>query len=134
MLLKDMKKINDGWKFVHDDCRDNEYARADHDDTEWSEVTLPHDWDTDFAPEKDNKSGAGGGYAKAGIGWYRRKLTVTESDLLTRTELIFEGVYMECEVFVNGQVIGGHDYGYSTFVLDISDDLVLGDNLRYSHH
>ncbi len=129
MLLKDMKKINDGWKFVHDDCRDNEYARADHDDTEWSEVTLPHDWDTDFAPEKDNKSGAGGGYAKAGIGWYRRKLTVTESDLLTRTELIFEGVYMECEVFVNGQAVGGHDYGYSTFVLDISDDLVFGDNL-----
>lgn len=129
MLLKDTIKINEDWKFNLGDCKDYLYTGADFDDKDWEKVNLPHDWDTFFAPDKRNKTGAGGGYAKAGIGWYRKKISVTRRDLKKRHELVFEGVYMESEIFVNGIPVGKRVYGYSTFVVDITDALAEGENV-----
>jgi beta-galactosidase len=129
MLLKDTTKINDNWTFNLGDCSDYAYAATDFDDKKWEKVKLPHDWDTFFAPDKKSKSGAGGGYAKGGIGWYRKIITISKKDLKKRHELIFEGVYMESEVFANGILVGKRAYGYSTFVVDITDAVIEGDNI-----
>lgn len=129
MLLKDTTKINDNWMFTLGDCSDYAYAATDFDDKKWEKVKLPHDWDTFFSPDKKSKSGAGGGYAKGGIGWYRKIITISKKDLKKRHELIFEGVYMESEVFANGILVGKRAYGYSTFVVDITDAVIEGDNI-----
>lgn len=129
MLLKDTTRINDNWTFTLGDCSDYAYAATDFDDKKWEKVKLPHDWDTFFAPDKKSKSGAGGGYAKGGIGWYRKIITISKKDLKKRHELIFEGVYMESEVFVNGILVGKRAYGYSTFVVDITEALIEGENI-----
>ncbi len=129
MLLKDTTKINDNWMFTLGDCSDYAYAATDFDDKKWEKVKLPHDWDTFFAPDKKSKSGAGGGYAKGGIGWYRKIITLSKEDLKKRHELIFEGIYMESEVFANGILVGKRAYGYATFVVDITDAVTEGDNI-----
>ncbi len=130
MILKDTVLINDNWKFILEDCSDNIFAKTEYDDSSWEVHTLPHDWDTFFAPDKDNLSGAGGGYAKAGTGWYRKVVSFLEEELKGyRYELIFEGIYMESTVFVNGKKAGGKNYGYSTFSVDITDKLEAGENI-----
>ena len=130
MILKDTVLINDNWKFILEDCSDNIFAKTEYDDSSWEVHTLPHDWDTFFAPDKDNLSGAGGGYAKAGTGWYRKVVSFLEEELKGyRYELIFEGIYMESTVFVNGKKTGGKNYGYSTFSVDITDKLEAGENI-----
>lgn len=129
MNLKDAKIINEEWKFICEDCSNGEFAQIDYRDEGWDHIELPHDWDTYFAPKKENRSGAGGGYAHAGIGWYRKKIKISKDDLLKHVELIFEGIYMESEIYINGLKAGSQSYGYSTFVVDITDKLVEGDNL-----
>ena len=130
MILKDTVLINDNWKFKLEDCNDDRFSKTEYDDSAWENLTLPHDWDTFFAPDKDNLSGAGGGYAKAGTGCYRKVVSFSKEELKGfRYELIFEGIYMESTVFVNGKKAGGHNYGYSTFSVDITDMLEAGENI-----
>lgn len=35
----------------------------------------------------------------------------------------FNGVYMDCEVYINGHKLGGHPYGYTGFAFDLTDYL-----------
>lgn len=51
--------FNEHWKFMLDDSED--YALPEYPDGSWKELTLPHDWSNDFAPDKDSPSGGGGG-------------------------------------------------------------------------
>ena len=44
-------------------------------------------------------------------------------------EILFEGVYMDSTVYVNGQKAGGHGYGYTSFYVDITPYLTEGDNV-----
>lgn len=91
--------------------------------TEYSEkldrkrVDIPHDWliyDTENLYETST-------------GWYRRKLNLKKDE--NRVYLRFEGVYMDCAVFVNGSAAGEWKYGYSTFEFDITELLKDGENL-----
>lgn len=76
----------------------------------WSPITLPHDWLIyDSRRLYEN-----------GEGWYRKTLILDETEPGTRTSLRFEGVYMNCFLYVNGQLAGTWKYGYSTFELDIT--------------
>ena len=44
-------------------------------------VTLPHDWSTDYPFDPESDTCGSGGYAKAGIGWYQRTITISENDI-----------------------------------------------------
>lgn len=53
-----------------------------------------------------------------GVGWYRKAVpTVPRS---SHTAVRFDGIYMNSDVFFNGNLIGGRPYGYSTFEVDLS--------------
>jgi len=55
------------------------------------------------------------------VGWYRLKVDLPR-DVASRTVLLrFDGVYMNAQVWVNGQRAGAHAYGYTSFTLDVSD-------------
>ena len=60
--------------------------------------------------------------------WYRRGFTLPEGFRRDKVLLHFGAVDQECEVFVNGELAGGHKGGYLPFVLDITDHLVSGEN------
>ena len=97
------------------------------DSISWRAVDLPHDWSIEGAFDREAPAGNDGGYLPTGKGWYRKKFRVESvSDKTLR--LYFEGVYMNAEVFVNGQRAGGHPYGYSSFFVDITPFVRTGEN------
>lgn len=61
------RTLNDGWKFLKGECP----AAADSafNDNEWTDIHLPHTWNTDAYTVKD--------YYR-GTGWYRRRLELPE--------------------------------------------------------
>src|SRR5579864_7548261 len=59
-----------GWRFfLGDPAGAEEPSFAD---ASWRTVDLPHDWSIESRPDKDNPSGAGGGFFPGGVGWYRK--------------------------------------------------------------
>ena len=64
-----------------------------------------------------------------GTGWYRKQLTVEPSKLKGKRVLLdFEGIMLVGDVYLNGERIGGTDYGYVGFQIDITKRLKNGDN------
>ena len=105
----------------------------------WSTVNLPHDWSIEGAFDKDAPAGNDGAYLPIGKGWYRKQFRVESLELFAERSgkaerrdktmrLYFEGVYMNAEVYVNGQKAGGHPYGYASFFVDITPYVKIGQN------
>jgi beta-galactosidase len=75
-------------------------------------------------------AGDGGGYLDGGIGWYRRKFTTPDDAKGKRVWIEFDGAYMDSQVWINGQLMGRHPYGYTSFYYDITSALKpSGDNV-----
>ena len=101
----------DGWEFSLQPIG-TEYSEG----FEWVPVDIPHDWLIE-----DTKD-----LYKTSTGWYRRRFTLPADG--RRTSLRFEGVYMDCRVYVNGQLAGEWKYGYTTFEPDITGLVREGEN------
>jgi hypothetical protein len=62
-----------------------------------------------------------------GTGWYRKTFTVPLSDKDKQVIIQFDGVYMNADVWVNGQPMGNHPYGYTSFYYNITQHLKFGE-------
>lgn len=113
-----------GWKFKLDDVGDA--CQLSFNDSQWRDIDLPHDWSIESAPVQENPSGNDGGYFPTGIGWYRKTFEVPASLADKKISVVFDGVYMNSEVFVNGKSMGVYPYGYSTFYYDITSEINFG--------
>lgn len=118
--------FNNGWRFRLGDIA--EAKNKVFDDGVWRELTLPHDWSIEGRFDKDAPAGNDGGYLPAGIGWYRKTFELPKAIEGRKYQLYFEGIYMNSEVYVNGQRAGGHPYGYSSFFVDITSYVKTGKN------
>ena len=118
--------FNNGWRFRLGDIA--EAKNEVFDDGVWRELTLPHDWSIEGRFDKDAPAGNDGGYLPAGIGWYRKTFELPKAIEGRKYQLYFEGIYMNSEVYVNGQRAGGHPYGYSSFFVDITSYVKTGKN------
>lgn len=101
------------------------------DDSEWQDVTLPHDWvvDLPFSGDASHSHGyktVGWNYPQTSIGWYRRHLEIPAGDKGRQIWLEFEGIYRDAEVFVNAFYLGKESSGYSSATYDISPYLNYG--------
>ena len=66
------------------------------------------------------------GFKEMGKGYYRRHLTPS-ADLKGRRLLLqFDGIMYTADVCLNGELIGGTNYGYVGFEIDVTDKLKLG--------
>lgn len=84
-------------------------------------VNLPHD--AMLAEHRSPEYGAASGYYPGGSYSYTRSL-FGSSDLTGKCLILeFEGIYMDSHVFLNGEEMGGHYYGYSQFFVDITGKL-----------
>ena len=72
-------RLHTGWTFCLDERTEKDETAAPKEG--FRPVTLPHDWSTDYPFDPESPTCGSGGYAKAGIGWYQRTLTVSEDDL-----------------------------------------------------
>ena len=117
--------FNEGWRFCLGDGP--EYADAGFVDEGWRVLNLPHDWAIEGDFSKDNPSGTGGGALPGGIGWYRKTFVPEKSDSDKKFRIVFDGVYMNSEVFLNGISLGDRPYGYITFSYDLTPHLKWGE-------
>ncbi|MDT8431262.1 MAG: glycoside hydrolase family 2 TIM barrel-domain containing protein [Bacteroidales bacterium] len=112
------ERIDLNWKFMQGD--DPAYSTVQYDDSEWKFVSLPHDWMITREVSRDNPSGTAGGFYPGGVAWYRKDLYIGAYDEKEKFYLVFEGVYMNADVWVNGNNLGEHKYGYIGFHFDIT--------------
>ena len=63
------------------------------------------------------------GYVLGGTGWYRKPFTLPASARGKSVSILFEGVYMDSDVWINGVHLGNHPYGYTSFVYDLTPHL-----------
>ncbi|MCH7658182.1 MAG: DUF4982 domain-containing protein [Bacteroidetes bacterium] len=119
------------WRFHRGDVAGGE--EVDFDDSQWRLLNLPHDWSIEDLPGTDSpldSNAVGGidiGYFVGGTGWYRKKFTIPSELKGKRFNINFEGVYMNADIWLNGEYLGNHPYGYTSFWYDISENLIFGE-------
>lgn len=106
---------------------------ARFDDSKWQKVNLPHDWvvDLPFAPQASSSHGhktVGYRYPETSVGWYRKHLSIPQTDKGKRISIEFEGIFRNAEVFCNGFYLGREHSGYATNTFDITEYLNYGDD------
>jgi beta-galactosidase len=102
------------------------YVRADFDDHAWPAVTVPHDWAIAGPFIKTGDVGGMGRLPSWGIGWYRRKLDIPAADAGKFIFLEVEGAMSYATVWLNGRLVGGWPYGYSSWRVDLTPYVVPG--------
>ncbi len=133
------ENLNFGWRFCAGDVKGAE--QPSFDDAAWRTVCVPHDfqieqpWVAPAAGEKADNSDAAAniksrlsarGFKEMGKGWYRLHLTPADSLRGRRLLLQFDGIMYVADVYLNGERIGGTDYGYVGFEIDVTDKLKVG--------
>ena len=96
---------------------------------DWKEVSLPHDWCIEGSFVNDNSIGSSpavSGYLPGGIGFYRKEFEIPETDKGKKISIEFDGIFRNSTVWVNGQLIGSHQSGYTPSNYDLLDDLRYG--------
>ena len=111
--------INDGWSFVKLPCGST-FTEAEK--AEYEPVDLPHDWL--IRQENDLYESADA--------WYRREIKLPE-DHEPIVMIRFDGVYMDCDVLLNGEIICSHPYGYTAFDVPLTGKLRSGSNMLMVH-
>lgn len=126
LAVQTVRKIlfDDSWKFALGDAESA--CKTSFDDTKWRKVNLPHDWSIEQGVDRKAPAGNDGGYYPTGIGWYRKEFVVPASMKGEKIFLYFEGIYMNSSVYVNGQSVGGHPYGYTSFFCDVTKAVIAG--------
>lgn len=105
---------------------DVQYVQAGFDDSSWESVNLPHDWAIKGPFGAPGISGGMGRLPTNGVGWYRRNLTLTEDDVGKSVFLDIDGAQSHAAVWLNGVLVGGWPYGYSSFRLDLTPYIQVG--------
>lgn len=95
-------------------------------DSDWQRVTVPHDWAIAGPFLADGPHGGMGRLESWGVGWYRRALEIPASAAGRRTHLELDGAMSYTSVWLNGVLVGGWPYGYSSWRVDLTPYLVPG--------
>lgn len=137
--VRDTISINQGWQFHRGDVKNIDELKTTQGDDDV--VNLPHDfligqdWVAPDASERPDNSDAGSnvrsrlssrGFKEMGIGWYRYEFTPKDEWKGKRIVLDFQGIMLVGDVYLNGKRIGGTDYGYLGFDIDLSKLLKWG--------
>ncbi len=114
-----------GWKFYTGEVASAE--SVDFDDSSWRTLNVPHDWSIEGEFSEKHPATPGGGALPGGVGWYRKTFKVSPEDLERSVFIDFDGVYQNCEVWINGHSLGKRFYGYSSFRMELTPFLKSGD-------
>jgi beta-galactosidase len=118
------ENFDSGWRFFLGDAAGAE--KAEFDAGPWRMIDLPHDWSIEGSIVRTNPMGGAGGFFPAGVGWYRRQFAAPAAWSGKRVMIEFEGVYMNAAVWLNGEELGSHPYGYTSFYFDLTPHLKPG--------
>lgn len=89
------------------------------DDSDWQELTLPHDWAIE-GPFRIEIAGEAGKLPYKAIGWYRKHFDISKQDAQKRIYIDFDGAMAYAEIWCNGHYVGTWPYGYNSFRMDLT--------------
>lgn len=132
---REVFSLEKNWKFSREKVAN--FAEQNFDDSQWQNVTVPHDWAIygPFSPKNDTQyvaivqdgqteatehAGRTGGLPFVGNGFYRTQFEIPNFKKGKRVSIIFDGAMANAKVFVNGKKAGEWAYGYNTFHFDIT--------------
>src|ERR1700744_702333 len=133
-LAQDSRAISfdRNWRFRKDTLTGAE--KPQYADKDWRLLNLPHDWSIEDLPGQKSDSiqgpftrtsvGKGAtGFTEGGTGWYRKTFTPDQKFAGKRVYILFDGVYMNADTWINGHHLGNHPYGYTSFSYDLTNFL-----------
>ncbi len=131
-----------GWKFHLGDISKIPTPSDVNDITNtWRSVDLPHDFQIEqpwVAPSADERSDnsdqasnfksrlSARGFKEMEIGWYVKTFTPPVEWKGKRVVIDFQGIMYVGDVYLNGKLVGGTDYGYVGFEIDLTKQLNYG--------
>ena len=104
-------------------------ATPTFDDSAWSVVDLPHDMNIGNAGTPGGAAASfdlcpggcsGRSYIQRHTGWYRKHFNVPADWEGSHVSVVFEGAFHFSMVYVNGQLIGNHSCGYTSFDVNLN--------------
>ena len=117
---------------------------VNYDDSKWETVDLPHDYVIDGTPVPSRNRGEDlsaipametmdsmltvNGSLERCVSWYRKRLYISKESLGKRIFVLFDGIFRNSTVFINGFNLGNHLSGYTPFLLDLTDFLLYGED------
>lgn len=138
---REVVDFNRGWNFHYGDL--DSVSSISLNDDMWTVVNLPHDfqisqlWVAPSVEEVADMSNSvanvksrlsSRGFKEMGVGWYRKEF-IPDSTWTDRRVLIdFGGIMLVGDVYLNGERVGGTDYGYLGFEIDLTDKLKWNEN------
>ena len=138
MQGREVVNLNFDWYFHLGDLDAVPTALPAADAAGWESIDVPHDYQiaqpwVEPSPEErpDNGDGAANfksrlsarAFKEMGAGWYVKSYTPDASLKGQRLLLDFEGIMYVGDVYLNGERIGGTDYGYVGFEIDVTKKL-----------
>jgi len=116
------------WKFIQKDLPNAESVKVD--ESKWRTLDLPHDWSIEGDYRKtENGTDWQSGYLPAGIGWYRKTFDLKPEWKNKKIQILFDGAYMNSDVWINGHLLGHRPNGYISFYYDLTPFLKNKDNI-----
>src|SRR5690606_40406320 len=116
---RQMMSLDAGWQTVMDEKDSLRYQGFEQasfvENGDWKSVHVPHSWDQ-YGGYRRLLRGNQFGYA-----WYRKAFTIQQKPEGKRFYVFFEGVGSYATVWLNGQQVGYHAGGRTTFTLDVTD-------------
>lgn len=102
------------------------------DDSQWNPVTLPHDFVValgydSIASHSHGYKTVGYRYPETSVGWYRKTFFIPKEDEGKHIALLFDGIFRDSRVWVNGFYCGRDESGYLSQYHDISEYLNYGE-------
>ena len=138
---RDTLSLNRGWMFKLGASDPSITVDQATEAAGWKKINVPHDfqieqpWVAPDASEMPDTSDPNAniksrlsarGFKEMGEGWYVRTFTPGKELEGRRLLLNFEGIMYVGDVYLNGKLIGGTDYGYVGFEIDVTKDLLIG--------
>jgi hypothetical protein len=118
--------LNSNWRTAADEKNPiafQGFETPSFNDRNWKLVDIPHNWD-DYAGYRSEKHGNKHGYA-----WYRHNFQLTSKAKDRQYFLWFEGVGSYATVWLNGQEVGRHAGGRTSFTINVTRFIKKGNNL-----
>ena len=126
MFFSDEYSFNDGWKFALTLASGVE--KESFDDRQFKLIELPHDWQIHNRRDPEMELGGNQGYfSREQVGWYRKRFTAPPEWMDKTVYMVIDGCQRFYDVYLNGERVGGHRYGYVPEIITLNDGLRFGE-------
>lgn len=113
--MREIRLCNNNWKFTHGERSPRDIGDLDR----WPDIGLPHSFGIPYFMEND---------FYVGYGAYVKTLHFSREDLSKRVLLEFLGAFQVTEAYFNGEFLGKHEGGYTSFAFELTGKLRQGEN------